>query len=217
MRAMGFGGAVLAAALVFAGCTNILDDLREQRLLIEHLSEVVSKLPEGPERKALEADIAKLRQNLQQTQTRLEYFGHVASDLERKLAAAERAYLAPERMVILFSSEAQDWDGDGVDDGLRLRLEFLDEDEDPVKVRGGFRFDIHLTNPITGGKGRKIATIFVSPDEAARYWRHTGYNFFEFKLKWPDVFVPSKVFVAVTFVPVYGRPLYAVKEFEVKR
>ena len=208
--------AVVAAALM--GCEpSVIEHLQTEKSVLDDLQRQTAGLPDGPERKAIEHDIVKLRATVHRREVQLVEFLAYVEELQKELVALKDAYIPPRRMNILFSSEAQDWDGDSADDGVRLRIEFRDADDDPIKVRGSFQFDVHLSNPITGGKGRKIATIFVSEAEALKHWRHTGYNFFEFKLRWPEVYLPSKVFVAVTFTPTYGRPLWAAREFKVKR
>ena len=136
-----------------------------------------------------------------------------------RLAAARWATwrpvdVSPVEIRLSFAMAAADWDHDGYDDGIDVRVHPKDKYGDTVKAAGSFEMELkrppllHLpgSQPVSVCRWRRDA------HQTNDAWVDSTFSGFYFKLEWPDARPESgMVMIEVTYISPLGRTLTASK------
>ncbi|MGB2937794.1 MAG: hypothetical protein WBD05_06310 [Phycisphaerae bacterium] len=118
------------------------------------------------------------------------------------------AMFAPHSLVIGFFTQSKDFDGDGTDDGLEVRVQPLDRFGDPTKAVGSYRIEVFAYRYKSGQKrGARLGHWFVSVLDAKsnrKYYDPIDRSYV-FPLLWEQPIEPgATVIVQATYYPPAG-------------
>jgi len=122
--------------------------------------------------------------------------------------------VSPVEIRLSFATAAADWDRDGYDDGIDLRVHPKDKYGDTVKAAGSF--DIELKRPplldLPGSQPTSICRWHRDAQQTNSAWVDGTFSGFYFKLEWLDTRPESGiVMIDVTYTSPLGRTLTASK------
>jgi len=211
----------LVAVMLAAGCTSLRPSERYERDkmtldLADALREEALKLPEDAARERLVTGLIQLRQTML-GETPLKPLPAEASAAEPALPPPEggaghtpkwASMFAPQSLVIGFFTRSKDFDGDGNDDGLEVRLQPLDQFGDPTKAVGSYRIEVFQYRLRTNEKrGDRLGHWFVSAldAESNRKYYDPVDRSYVFPLLWETpIEGGTKVIVQATYYPPGG-------------
>ena len=115
---------------------------------------------------------------------------------------------APTNLVIGFFTRSKDFNGDGADDGLEVRLQPLDQFGDPTKAVGSYRIEVFQYRVRTSEpRGDRLGHWFVSvldADSSRRYYDPVDRSYV-FPLQWDSAIeAGTRVIIQATYYPPAG-------------